>query len=62
MGLPVGDHCEKAPSGMLVFGVLLEVFSQFLDFRGQKSYLYLRRSGVLCVDARVLDYSGFLCR
>ncbi len=62
VSLPIGDHGQKAAARMPVFVVFLKVFRQFLDFRGQKGDLNLRRAGICGVNGRALDNLGLLCR
>src|SRR6516165_1124252 len=53
-----GDELQKAPAGMMVLGVALEMVRQVADPVGQKGDLDLRRSGVLVMGPKLPNDVG----
>ncbi len=45
----LGDHFQKAKTRAVVFGVLLQMLGQRLNFFGKQSHLGFRRTGILVV-------------
>lgn len=52
---PCGDHFEQAASGRVVLAVALEVLGKLVDFFGQQSNLYVRRTGIALVEFEVVN-------
>jgi hypothetical protein len=55
----LGDHLEKTAAGVVVFGVFLEMRSEFFDLLGEQRNLDFRGTRVLFVSFARFNHFGF---
>ena len=51
----ISDHLEKAPAGMKILRILLEMLRKLVDLTRKKRDLHIRRAGVSIVPSGIFD-------